>query len=203
MQGIRTYGRRKLIVWFVIIPIAFFLFTLLLDILTKIIFTNLYNAHGEIVVIDGFFKFNYVKNTGAGFGFLAEISWGQTFLQIMTGVALILFGLLFYYAVKKRYRFLSITIAIIISGTIGNFIDRIFYGFVTDFISFQFGSYTFPSFNVADICLTIGVIMAIIHFLFIDNEAVFRKKSKNFTQEKIDNSSDNLTINSEKDNDEN
>ena len=199
MQGIRTYGRRKLIVWFAIIPIAFFLFTLGADILTKIVFTNLYNAHGEIVVIEGFFKFNYVQNTGAGFGFLADVSWGQTFLQILTVVALILFLLLFYYAVKKRYRFLSITIAIIVSGTIGNFIDRIFYGFVTDFISFQFGSYTFPSFNVADICLTIGVIMAIIHFLFIDRDALFRKKDNNQTQvDEAENNSENITENGDK-----
>ena len=188
MQGIRTYGRRKLIIWFVIIPIVVFLFTLGADILTKNIFTNLYKAHGEIVVIEGFFKFNYVKNTGAGFGFLSDKSWGQSFLIILTIVALILFALLLYYAIKKRYRFLTITFVVIISGTIGNFIDRIFYGFVTDFISFQFGSYIFPSFNVADICLTIGIIMAIIHFLFIDKDAIFSKKDKkqNSTEKDVD-----------------
>ena len=199
MQRIRTYGRRKLIAWFVIVPISVFILTLGADIFTKILFTNLYNTHGEIVVIDGFFKFNYVKNTGAGFGFLAEVSWGQIFLQILTIVALVLFVLLFYYAFKNKYRFLIVSVALIISGTLGNFIDRIIYGFVTDFISFTFGSYVFPSFNVADICLTVGVTMAIIHFLFIDKEALFKNKKKSLLNEQeADEQVENLKDNGDK-----
>ena len=58
----------------------------------------------------------------------------------------------------------------------GNFIDRLLNSKVVDFLSFHFWGYDFPTFNVADICLTVGVIMLIVHFLFFDGNAVFGKK---------------------------
>ena len=66
--------------------------------------------------------------------------------------------------------------AFILAGTIGNFIDRLAYNYVVDFISWVFGSYHFPVFNMADVFITVGVIMFVAHYLFIDKDAVFRSK---------------------------
>jgi hypothetical protein len=57
-----------------------------------------------------------------------------------------------------------------ISGLLGNFIDRLFFGEVTDFISFIFFGSPFAVFNVADICLCVGVIMAVVHYCFFDKD---------------------------------
>jgi len=65
----------------------------------------------------------------------------------------------------------------VVGGTLGNFIDRLSFNGVTDFISLVFGDYYFPVFNLADSFLTVGVIMLIVHFLFLDESALFKKNN--------------------------
>ena len=81
-------------------------------------------------------------------------------------------------ALKKKYKWLSYSVAFMIGGTLGNFIDRVSFNGVTDFIGFIFGNYHFPIFNLADSFLVVGVIMFIIHCLFIDKEGLFNKMKK-------------------------
>ena len=61
---------------------------------------------------------------------------------------------------------------------IGNFVDRMAFGAVTDFLSFTFGSYVFPTFNMADTFLCVGVAMLMIYYLFLDDSALFGKNGK-------------------------
>ena len=65
----------------------------------------------------------------------------------------------------------------LIGGTLGNFIDRLSINGVIDFIGFTFGEYNFPIFNLADTFLVVGVIMLLIQFLFIDENAVFKREN--------------------------
>lgn len=172
MQGTGIAGRKRVIT--LTVTLTLFVLLIFLDQFTKYYFKNLYFQNGgHTCVIDGFFKFTYVVNKGAAWSFLADKAWGQTFFKIITCVSLVLFVIFYIISFKKCYRFLSYGLSIACAGTIGNFIDRILVGGVTDFISFQFGNYYFPVFNVADICLTIGVIFIIIHLLFLDNSSVF------------------------------
>lgn len=129
-------------------------------------------------VIKNFFNITCVYNSGAAWSFLADKSWGQLFFKILTPIALVGFTIFFIYAISKKYKVLSIGLALIISGTIGNFIDRIRYDFVVDFLSLIFGNYRFPVFNIADSYMTIGIVLLLIHFLFLDKNAIFKKYGK-------------------------
>ena len=168
----RTRSNRRLIE--IIIYSVVFVSLILLDQFTKYYFKNKYLEDGVTKVIDNFFHFTYAENTGASFSFLAGKSWAQTFFKILTVFALIIFTLLTVYFVKTKQRWLSVSMIITVAGTIGNFIDRIALSYVRDFISFIFGSYRFPVFNVADICLVVGVIMIIFYVLFLDKDALFK-----------------------------
>lgn len=174
MQRIRAFNGKRLVI-FVIIPVILFAVLVGLDQITKYIVAK---DETNITVIENFFFISYSTNKGAGFSFLADKEWGQLLFKIITPIALIAFIAFYVYAVKRSYKWLGYSIIGIIAGTIGNYIDRLLNGEVVDFLSFKFGSYFFPTFNIADICLTVGVIMIIVHFLFLDQNAIFRKKTK-------------------------
>ena len=110
---------------------------------------------------------------------MSNVSWAQIFFKVLTVIALIGFVLIYIYAFKKNYRWLKIALIFVIGGTIGNFIDRLIFNEVIDFLGFIFGNYYFPVFNLADSFLVVGTIMFVIHFLFFDKDAIFRKKDAN------------------------
>lgn len=120
-----------------------------------------------IPVISGFFSIAYVKNTGAAFGFGAgNAEW---FRQIFfLGLPVIFCGWIFYLLVKtlKGPFYVSLAYALIISGAIGNLIDRFSLGYVVDFLMFYWKDEAnhFPAFNVADSCITVAAGLLIIDF---------------------------------------
>ena len=148
MQRIRAIGWKRIIIE--AIPLVLLGVLILVDQLTKFYFAELIKSQGDILIIPGFFYLTYVVNTGAAWSFLADVSWGQTFFKILTSFALVLFVVFYLYAMKKNYRWLKYALTFVIGGTIGNFIDRLAFNGVTDFLGFIFGSYYFPIFNFAD-----------------------------------------------------
>lgn len=121
-------------------------------------------------------------NTGAAFSFLSGKEWAQTFFIILTFVVII--GLTVYLGYKIFYKknltkFSGVAYSLIIGGAIGNLIDRLAFQKVRDFINVFYNTDIFTAvFNIADSALVIGVIMLIIHFLFLDEEALFKFKGK-------------------------
>lgn len=137
---------------------------ILLDQLTKWVITVVL-AYGESVsVIDGFFSISHVLNTGAAWGVLSDHTW---LLSVVTFLACIV---LIYLLCVSLHKGLMASLVMILSGALGNLADRIFRGEVVDFLSFRFGSYNFPSFNVADICITCGCILLVIIVVFVAKE---------------------------------
>ncbi len=175
MQGTGTDRRKRIILLAVFATILFLV--VLLDQWTKFYFSYYVEDNGSVAIIDGFFYITYVINTGAAWSFLADVSWGQLLFKILTPIALIAFSIIYVYAFKKNYKWMQISLAFIIGGTIGNFIDRLLNSGVVDFISLVFGDYKFPVFNLADTFLVVGVIMLFVHFLFLDENAIFKKKN--------------------------
>jgi signal peptidase II len=115
------------------------------------------------VIIPGVLQYSYVENTGAAFGMLSK----NTILLGCFSVVMSAVFIFFLIKYRKSLSMLSrISLALIISGAIGNAIDRIMRGFVIDFIELLFVN--FAIFNIADICITMGAIFLGISIIFIE-----------------------------------
>lgn len=145
---------------------------LILDHATKI-FAAAQGAGWDVTVIPEILSFTYVKNTGAAFSSFAGKEWAQTFFIVITCIVLPILYVVFL-RLKNDRKWLKTTIILLIAGTIGNFIDRLLFQGVTDFINVHF----FANFNVADIALTVGAIMLVFYFLFLDEDALIPVKKK-------------------------
>lgn len=134
----------------------------------------------NFVVIPKLVKFKLTYNTGAAFSFLSDKEWAMTFFTVITSLTLaLILGYFIFNIIKKRKvsKWLLIALSLIFSGALGNFIDRILFQQVRDFIFVFYNTQIFPAiFNVADIALVIGVIMICVYLFFLDKDAVFKKK---------------------------
>ncbi|MCI2068312.1 MAG: signal peptidase II [Bacilli bacterium] len=127
-----------------------------------------------ITIIPGFFDIEVLHNRGAAWGMLASSTTFLSILSLLAGIAMIVFLCWKYKKLNWWYR---ISLYLLIPGALGNLIDRAFsylaptslyrYG-VIDFLKFTFGSYVFPTFNLADSYLTIGAIVLIVGTLVSD-----------------------------------
>ncbi len=123
-----------------------------LDQLTKILVLNFMDLGQSIKLIPNVLNLTYIQNRGAAFGMLSEHRW--VFMVIST-VAIIGIGIYLFGFCKERLM-IKIGLATIISGGIGNMIDRTFYGFVVDMIDFCLFDFWVWIFNVADACVCVG-----------------------------------------------
>ena len=169
------------------ILIAIIVVGVVLDQVTKSIFENLYQRDKlPIVIIPNIINFSYALNTGAAWG---SFSGNNVMFFVLTLIALpVFFGVMLFRL--KDSMIGSIGFACIVSGALGNAIDRAFLGdgfyngAVRDFLETRFlGSIDFVC-NVADIFLTFGVIFVIIAILFMDSDAIFTKKNKHLNEQK-------------------
>lgn len=114
---------------------------------------------GTAEFINGFIGWNYVRNTGAAFGSFSE---NTTLLSVVTGVVLLI-GIILIATKRIKSKFYLTCAVMIISGGLGNLIDRIVKGYVVDFIDVQFAD--FAVFNFADILVTVGSIALMIYVI--------------------------------------
>jgi signal peptidase II len=152
--------------------VSLILSLVIIDQITKIYIKNTFDLYQTKVIIPGFFNLTFVLNPGAAFGFLAKLddSYRQIFFLATASIAIIL---LIYLMIKENEHKLRLfSYSLILSGAIGNLIDRIYLGSVIDFLDFYIKNYHWPAFNVADSCITVGVF-----FLFLD--VFFKKGAKN------------------------
>jgi signal peptidase II len=134
------------------------------DYIVKLWASNVLAAKGSITIIEGVFNLTYAENTGAAFSMLEGKRW---FFIILTIVMLGVIAYAFFTEYFKG-KWGRTTMVFIFAGALGNLIDRILYGYVVDM--FDFFLINFAIFNVADIFITIGGIMAVIYVFFIDKE---------------------------------
>lgn len=149
--------------WLDIVFISVAAFVVIADQLTKaLIRANL--QPGEVLFDIGFFRIDHVQNTGAAFG----IFGGHSLTITITAIIGIIAILLLVFLLRSRWPFLQsvwvrVGIGLIMGGTIGNnIIDRFRQGYVTDFLDFK----VWPAFNIADMSITIGVIIVIYRLIF-------------------------------------
>ncbi|MCJ8171941.1 signal peptidase II [Clostridium botulinum] len=133
-----------------------------LDRISKIWALNTLTSGKDIVVIKNLFTFSYLENRGAAFGIFQN---RLIFLSLITAIV-ILEVVYFIVKYKPTSKLLKISLSLIISGAIGNLIDRIYYKFVVDFIMLHYKDvYYFPTFNVADMLVVIGTVLLAIYIL--------------------------------------
>lgn len=152
-------------------------FLVALDQLIKVYVHTHFHLGESVVVIPNFFNLTYVRNFGAAFGFLAEShpSFRELFFLSMPPIALlIILGIL--RGVKNNDTKQIIALSSIFGGAIGNYIDRIRFRYVIDFLDFHlYNRWSWPAFNVADMAIVGGVGLLLL-LMFLENKG--HKKSK-------------------------
>ena len=127
----------------------------LLDQLTKQWIRSAFVYGESRPVIDGFFNLVYVRNDGAAWNILS----GQSIILILISIVVLVLLIIYRRSFLQEQVSHRILLGLMVGGIVGNLIDRIRFGWVTDFLDFQFGTYHYPSFNVADsaICIAVGL----------------------------------------------
>lgn len=155
-----------MVLWIIVIAVS-----VLIDQITKIIAAGNMALYESVPLIKGFFSFTYIHNYGAAWGIFSEHRW---IFIVITGIAIIVLPIILYRFRKLHFLF-GFSMSLIIGGAIGNMIDRLFRGYVIDFLEFTF--IDFPVFNVADICVTVGTVLMFIYIVFIDKTLFADKKA--------------------------
>lgn len=153
----------------------------ILDQISKYLIFNTIGLYQAVPVIDGFFRLYGVYNTGAAFSILNDHSWVLLLISIVSTIAISYF--MKDFSIKRRPLY-SISIVLILSGCVGNMIDRMFNGYkVYDFIDLEFMN--FAIFNIADCYLTVGVVLMAIYLLFFEAKDPISLRLKPKKEEKI------------------
>ena len=157
-----------------LLPILAVVFLILLDQGTKLwALASLKPIH-NMTLLEGIMDLTFVENRGVAFGMFSGQRW---FILLLTGIIAV--GLIWFYKAmpkKKEYFPLRVSLVMVLSGAIGNIIDRLFRGYVVDFFEFTF--FEWPVFNVADIYVVVGVTLLALMILFVvkDEDLDFKKK---------------------------
>ena len=121
----------------------------------------------ERIPLNSFINLTHQRNTGAAFSLLADAGgWQRWFFIVLASVVSLVLAVWLWRIRNQGHAILAAGLALVLGGAIGNLIDRILLGYVTDFIQVWFGSWAFPSFNVADAGISVGAALLIIDALF-------------------------------------
>ena len=152
------------------------------DQLTKWVIQSSFSLGESIPIIDGFFNFTYVRNPGAAFGFLADAEdYIRRPLFLFLPVVACFWLTWLIWSVRKTNMLLCLAFSLILSGAIGNLIDRFTLDYVVDFLDFYYGRSHFPAFNIADSAISVGGFLIFLDFIF-----ELRKKRQELRLKKLE-----------------
>jgi len=145
----------------------FILFIFILDRVSKLWIISIFNSENNLEIkISSFINLNLIWNKGIAFGLF---SYGEKFeYNLLTGLIIMIISIVFWMIIKtkglEKYGFVMI-----LGGALGNIFDRLYYSAVPDFIDIYYKNFHWFVFNVADIFITVGVLMLIINEITIKN----------------------------------
>ena len=146
--------------------ITTFFLIIFFDQLTKILVIKNFQLYESLSILP-FFNLTFIVNYGFAFGFLNNPSLNQII------VILVIFSIIAYFLyllIKTQDQFFRFSLILVLSGAVGNFIDRVLHGFVIDFIDIYLGSFHWPAFNLADSSITLGFILIMFNILFLNKK---------------------------------
>jgi len=151
---------------------------LLPDQWTKYVIVQKFRLYQGVEVIHGFFNIIHVRNTGGAFGIFGGEKGGIGSILFVV-VSLIAIGAIVFLFVKTKEneKTLTLSFSLILSGAMGNLIDRLRYGEVVDFLDFHLSAYHWPAFNVADSAICIGIGLMALELLIRDNKKKLKSSS--------------------------
>ena len=136
---------------------------ILLDQISKWLVKSNLALYQKIDIIPGFFQIRHINNRGAVWGLFSNIPHTIVPKIITAMSALALLFILYYFLKEDRScRMELISFSLIMGGALGNIIDRLIQGFVVDFLEFYIGKHYWPTFNVADSCISVGVVILVL-----------------------------------------
>ena len=151
---------------------------IILDQYTKFMVTMHVPVHYSISIIKGFFSITHIRNPGVAFGLFAaqKFEYKVLFFIVISMIAIVAILIIFHQSPDDK-RAVRAGLILIFSGAIGNLIDRIVHKEVIDFLDFFYRGSHWPSFNIADSCITIGVSFMIFDLFFGYPESAGASKS--------------------------
>jgi len=133
---------------------------IVIDQYTKFMVTLHIPLSYSINIVEGFFNLTHVRNSGVAFGIFSEQnSELKPYLLIFVSIIAIIAILVIFHQTESQKRLVQGGLVLVFSGAIGNLIDRVLHKEVIDFIDIFFNNRHWPAFNVADACITIGVML--------------------------------------------
>lgn len=156
-----------------LIALAAIILLIAVDQITKLLISSNFEVGESIHVINGLLDFTYVQNKGAAFGMFSNQRWVFMILTTVLIAAIIAIWVKGYITHITG----KVSAILLVAGGIGNMIDRLLLGYVVDFIDIS-PLFNFAVFNVADCCVTIGVVFVAIYIIFFMDEKTFVKKEK-------------------------
>ena len=154
----------QIVRWYVVA-----IFVLIVDQLTKYAITQNF-LYGEYSNIFPGLGFTLVHNTGAAFSFLSDAGGWQRWLFLIISLVVSIVLMVWLYRLKASQFFLSISLALILGGALGNLYDRIFLGYIIDFIDFYYNLHHWPAFNIADASITLGAVFLIFESFLVSKK---------------------------------
>ena len=155
-------GIRRFVVWMIFAAIV-----VLADQATKAAIIRWVPLYGDVPIND-FINLTHQQNTGAAFSFLAGAGGWQRWFFVVLATTVSAALVVWLWRIRAgNLLVLAAGLTLVLGGAVGNLVDRIRLGYVTDFIQVWFGSWAFPSFNVADSAITVGAALLIIDSLFL------------------------------------
>lgn len=144
---------------------------ILLDQLTKYWVSDVF-SYGETLGVLPFLNLTLVHNAGAAFSFLSEAGGWQRWFFALVSVVVTVVIVVWLSSLSTRQSLLALALSLVLGGAIGNLWDRIFLGYVVDFVDIYYRHYHWPAFNVADAAITLGALLLIV-------ESLLASKKKN------------------------
>ena len=165
------------------------------DLVTKYITSTHIELYERVQIIPEFFYFTYVQNGGGAWSLGDDNPVLMNVIKVLTVFFVLAVIFVLYYPDKRKNLYLIFSLSLLASGATGNFIDRVWLGYVRDFISFYIFSYKFPVFNIADIALVTGVIMLVVSIIIYFIRTELKQHKQKAAEKKKNRANDDASDN--------